>query len=254
MSTKDTDLASAFRRPQLSIAGTESPLAEHVEKLEAAESALKAAKDAKEMAALALYEAMSELGVEKWRYTATDGVDASPRSNARRRSSCARRAPMTSPVKSFREVIAMAAQDFTDRIEPCHWRTWNACKVCGAMPDADGNREHSRGCYTCSANGGGSDYVEACECAVCVDRRNVERQVAEAAQVRACRGLGIHDESSPPGVGSAQPVQQTEALDALERLVCAYPELQRSLATMPQQRALRAALCVLVEAGRKVKP
>ena len=71
---KNDDLTSAFRtRPQLSIAGTESPLEEHVQKLEAAEADFKAAKVAKENAALALFEAMSELGCEKWRYTGSDG-------------------------------------------------------------------------------------------------------------------------------------------------------------------------------------
>lgn len=73
MSNND-DLTSRFRnRPQLSIAGTESPLQEHVEKLEAAEAALKEAKDAKEAAAYALYEQMASIGVEKWRYTGSDG-------------------------------------------------------------------------------------------------------------------------------------------------------------------------------------
>lgn len=67
------DLVSAFRKRQLSIVGTESPLQEHVEKLEAAESELKAAKERKESAAYALYEQMRSLGLAKWRYTASDG-------------------------------------------------------------------------------------------------------------------------------------------------------------------------------------
>lgn len=75
----------------------------------------------------------------------------------------------------------------------CTWRTWNACKVCGAEPDADGVRDHGRGCYVVSGDGGGSDSVELCECAKCeairdsvyspatlAARANVERQVAEA--------------------------------------------------------------------------
>jgi SAM-dependent methyltransferase len=32
------------------------------------------------------------------------------------------------------------------------------CKVCGATVDAEGRREHGRGCYVVSEDGGGSDY------------------------------------------------------------------------------------------------
>ena len=35
-----------------------------------------------------------------------------------------------------------------------------ACEVCGAIPDKYGNREHGRGCYTQSEDGGGSDWIE----------------------------------------------------------------------------------------------
>jgi hypothetical protein len=68
------DIASAFRRRQLAIAGTESPLQELVDKLEAADAVLKEAKASKDAAAVALYEAMAEIGVDKWRYTASDGT------------------------------------------------------------------------------------------------------------------------------------------------------------------------------------
>lgn len=35
-----------------------------------------------------------------------------------------------------------------------------ACKVCGCVPNEEGERVHGRGCYTLSADGGGEDYVE----------------------------------------------------------------------------------------------
>lgn len=41
------------------------------------------------------------------------------------------------------------------------WRRDNyACKVCGNVPDEEGCIEHGRGCYTQSADGGGTSYVE----------------------------------------------------------------------------------------------
>jgi hypothetical protein len=40
------------------------------------------------------------------------------------------------------------------------WREWNACKVCGNMPDEDGCIEHGRGCYTQSEDGGGISYAD----------------------------------------------------------------------------------------------
>lgn len=40
------------------------------------------------------------------------------------------------------------------------WRSSNACKVCGNIPDEDGNLEHGRGCYTQSEDGGGTSFVE----------------------------------------------------------------------------------------------
>lgn len=36
----------------------------------------------------------------------------------------------------------------------------HACKVCGNMPDADGNREHGKGCYVVDSDGGGSDFCD----------------------------------------------------------------------------------------------
>jgi hypothetical protein len=51
----------------------------------------------------------------------------------------------------------------------------------------------------------------------------------------------------------AQDAALAATLDALERLVCAFPELMTSYADGPRIRALRAAQAVLVEAGRAVK-
>lgn len=34
------------------------------------------------------------------------------------------------------------------------------CKVCGAVPNADGERVHGKGCYQVSPDGGGSDWPE----------------------------------------------------------------------------------------------
>lgn len=46
----------------------------------------------------------------------------------------------------------------TDPLED--WKQANACKVCGARPDAEGAIDHGKGCYTVSAGGGGTSFVD----------------------------------------------------------------------------------------------
>lgn len=38
-----------------------------------------------------------------------------------------------------------------------------ACKVCGNTPNEGGELEHGRGCYVLSADGGGTEYIEAAD-------------------------------------------------------------------------------------------
>lgn len=40
------------------------------------------------------------------------------------------------------------------------WQLSNACKVCQATPDQYGFREHGKGCYVNSEDGGGEDSVD----------------------------------------------------------------------------------------------
>ena len=40
------------------------------------------------------------------------------------------------------------------------WNCRYECKVCGAMPDDEGELRHSRGCYSLSGDGGGSEFFD----------------------------------------------------------------------------------------------
>lgn len=80
--------------------------------------------------------------------------------------------------------------------------------------------------------------------------------------VPGCRSHLTTAADEAPGIGvvealailSPQPVADTSALDALEQVAITYfAELDRSVLTMPQQRSLRMAKLVLVEAGRRVR-
>lgn len=74
----------------------------------------------------------------------------------------------------------------------CTWREDNACKVCGVMPDGDGDRVHGRGCRVVNAEGGGSDYVEACECKQCEATRDTAALLAPPAFVGTVGELERH--------------------------------------------------------------
>jgi len=57
----------------------------------------------------------------------------------------------------------MVALHHFDAVEHVHYRLGEdafACDVCGARPDADGDVDHGRGCFTQSADGGGFSYEE----------------------------------------------------------------------------------------------
>lgn len=64
---------------------------------------------------------------------------------------------MTVDIEEIHELIAEAEHER---------RAPHSCKVCGAVPDADGCREHGGGCFTQQEDGGGSrrtsvfDYVD----------------------------------------------------------------------------------------------
>jgi hypothetical protein len=54
-----------------------------------------------------------------------------------------------------------------DDVQPTkeEWEAWErrkafTCKVCGNWPDETGELEHGRGCYTQSADGGGSEFFD----------------------------------------------------------------------------------------------
>jgi hypothetical protein len=90
--------------------------------------------------------------------------------------------------------------------------------------------------------------------------RHSRKEMEQATQ--ACAVCAARDNAEllkpPVFVGSVDELEKAlhnaDALDALERLVCLFHELDRALATMPQQRAWRHAKYVLVQAGRSVKP
>lgn len=116
------------------------------------------------------------------------------------------------------------------------WRCAIGCREAqlAASSLADGTGRHSRKQATLA-----STDVVAKDFAA----RVVARIEADVARENAA-AQRVEDAASTDDV----------ALDALERLVCAFHELDRALATMPQQRAWRHAKYVLVQAGRSVKP
>ena len=156
-------------------------------------------------------------------------------------------------------------------------------------PIHDGRNESSLyGCVTCGLSV--ADHDNACRdgngCTDACARRHAARDPDYAAYLQAMakstpRHTGRLDcpcwtcgGAKEPSVGAVEAVgilselsaryghlplvppdevllaQRDAALDALERLVHAFPELAKCLSTPPQQRALMAAMSLLADAGR----
>lgn len=76
-----------------------------------------------------------------------------------------------------------------------------ACKVCGNVPDSEGNLEHGKGCYTQSADGGGDEYIEEADRSLDTIERRLRETVEQATGGQwASRGVvGSHAELTGPG-------------------------------------------------------
>ena len=142
------------------------------------------------------------------------------------------------------------------------------CVTCGlSVADHDNACRDGNGCtYACARRHAARDpdYAAYLQSIITVEQQEQEMRdrdyaAHEAAEQRAIDAWPQTAESAaieraicasfvPPD--EVLLAQRDAALDALERLVHAFPELTTCLSTPPQQRALRAAMSLLADAGR----
>lgn len=134
----------------------------------------------------------------------------------------------------------------------CTWREDNACKVCGETPDVrDGERDHSRGCYSVNDSGGGVDVVELCQCVQCkwdrVDADDRSAHINMNLPPRLPHVIAGVSFTSVPQLCAAYEY----ALEMLKRLYLMTDRKQH--AWQPEQDAMLEARALLLAAGKDVE-